>query len=139
MCWLLLFRGGLAAVPRLAVVVRDLLVQQLQALPLSGKVPPDLLAVSPEQLDPLLVAGAGPDQLGIAPHVPHRHPGSAQLGQKRQPVQIAVAEPAPAIAAPVDRIEQANTLIPAQGVLGQAALLGSLTDGPGRHGTEPTS
>jgi hypothetical protein len=98
--------------------VTDLRVEQLQALPLGGEGTADLFAVPLEQLNPFRFARARPDQLGVALHVPHRHPGGAQLGQRRQPVQVAVAVPAPAVAAALDGAEQADPLVPAQRVLG---------------------
>ena len=122
-----------------ARVVADLRVEQLQALPLAGEGPAHLLAVPLQQLDAFRLAGARPDQLGVPLHVPHRHPGRAQLGQQRQPVQVAVAEPAAAVPAPLDGPEQADPLVPAQGVLGKTALGGGLADAPGRHVFEPMS
>jgi len=47
-----------------------------------------------QQFDAFGLAGAGPDQLGVPLHITDRHPGGTQLGQQRQPVQVAVAEPA---------------------------------------------
>src|ERR1035438_313602 len=129
-CW----RRGQAA-----AVVADLRVEQLEALPLSGQRPAHLLAVLFQQLEAFGLARARPDQLGVPLHVPHRHPGGAQLGQQRQPVQVALAEPPPAVPAPRDGPEQADPLVPAQGVLGQATLFRGFADAPGRHETEPTS
>src|SRR6266568_6212728 len=120
-------------------VVADLRVEALQALPLAGEGPAHLLAVPLQQLEAFRLAGARPDQLGVPLHVPDRHPGRAQLGQQRQPLQVAVAEPAAAVPAPVDAPEQADPLVPAEGVLGKAALGGGLAGAPGRHVCEPMS
>src|ERR1700722_3450603 len=114
-------------------VKADLRAEQFQALPLGSEGLPPFFAVPLEQLDAFGLARARPDELGVALHIPHRHPGGAQLGQQRQPVQVAVAVPAPAVAAALDRGEQADALVPAQGVLGQAAFLGRFAYGPGRH------
>jgi hypothetical protein len=45
-----------------------------------------------------------------------------QLDQQRQPVQVGVAVPAPAVTAALDGREQADPLVPAQGVRGKPAL-----------------
>src|SRR5690349_2800605 len=63
------------------LVVADLRVEQLQALPLAGDGSPHLFAVPLEQFEAFGLAGARPDQLGVALHVPRRHAGGAQLGQ----------------------------------------------------------
>src|SRR5882724_12301374 len=117
-------------------VVADLRVEQLQALPLAGEGPAHLLAVLLQQFDALRLTRARPDQLGVPLHVTDRHPGRAQLGDQRQPLQVALAEPAAAVAAPLDGREQADPLIPAQCVLGKTALGGGFADGPGRHAIE---
>src|SRR5512142_2216983 len=121
------------------LVVVDLRVEQLQALPLAGEGPAHLLTVLFQQLDAFRLARARPDQLGVPLHVTDRHPGRAQLGDQRQPLQVALAEPAAAVAAPLDAREQADPLVPAQRVLGKAALGGGLADAPGRHALERTS
>src|ERR1700678_1292997 len=110
--------GGFLARGQAAAVVAYLHVEQLQALPLGGEGPPHLLAVPFEQLDAFGFACARSDQLGVPLHIPYRHPGGAQLGQHREPVQVAVAEPAPPVPAALDGPEQADPLVPAQGVLG---------------------
>src|ERR1035437_8405934 len=112
-CW----RHGQAA-----AVVADLRVEQLEALPLSGQRPAHLYGMLFQQLDAFGLARARPDQLGVPLHVAHRHPGGAQLGQERQPVQVTPAHPRPADTAPRDGPEQANPPVPTQGVLGKAAL-----------------
>src|ERR1700685_2320966 len=84
------FGSGFALRLQAACVVGDLHVEQLQAFALAGDRPPDLLAVPLEQLEAFGLAGARPDQLGVALHVPHRHPSGAQLGYRRQPVQVTV-------------------------------------------------
>src|SRR5580698_1368806 len=122
-----------------ASVVADLRVEQLEALPLSGQGPSHLLAVLFQQLDALGLAGTRPDQLGVPLHVPHRHPSGAQLGQQRQPVQVGVTEPPSAVAASLDGREQADPLVPAQGVRGEPALFCRFADAPGRHRFEPMS
>src|SRR5690242_3948851 len=120
-------------------VVVDLRVKQLQALPLAGEGPAHLLAVLLQQLDAFRLARARPDQLGVPLHVTDRHPGRAQLGDQRQPLQVALAEPAAPVAAPFDVRQQADPLVPAQRVLGKTALGGGFADAPGRHVNEPTS
>jgi hypothetical protein len=122
-----------------ARVVGDLGVEQLQALALGGQGAPHLLAVLLEQLKAFGLARARPDQLGVPLHVADRHPGGAQLGQQRQPLQVALVVPAAPVAAARHAVEQPDALVPAQRVRGQAALGGGLADGPGRHLVEPTS
>src|SRR4029077_13387562 len=120
-------------------VVADLRVEQLQAFALAGKGPAHLLAVLFQQLDAFGLTRARPDQLGVALHIADRHPGRAQLGQQGQPLQVALAEPAAAVPAPLDVREQADPLVPAQGVLGKTALGGGFADAPGRHEYERMS
>src|ERR671935_246265 len=105
-----------------ALVAADLRIEQLQRFLLPSQGAPHLLAVPLEQLEAFGVADARPDQAGVALHVAHWHPGRAQLGQQRQPVQVGLAEPAPPVPAPLDVREQADPLIPAQRVLGKTAL-----------------
>src|SRR5690242_1820830 len=120
-------------------VVVDLGVEQLQALPLAGEGPAHLLTVLLQQLKAFRLTRARPDQLGVPLHVTDRHTGRAQPGDQRQPVQVALAEPAAAVAAPFDVRQQADPLVPAQRVLGKTALGGGFADAPGRHVNEPTS
>jgi hypothetical protein len=116
-----------------ALVETDLAVEQPKAfLPLC-QVRRDELAVLLQQIQPLLLAGAGPDQPGVALHVTDVHPGGPQLAQQHQPVEIAVAEPPPPVAPPLDVAEQANPLIPAQRVLRKPGLLRGLPNGPAHH------
>ena len=100
---------------------------------------PHLLAVTLEQFQALVLASAGPHQLRVPLHVTDRHAGLAELGDEGEPVKVRVSEPAVSVAAPGDRADEADALVPAQRVRRQAALLRGLPDAPGRHGTEPMS
>ncbi len=60
--YLLLFRAGWRRLGQAASVVGDLRVEQLEAFPLAGDGPPDLLAVPLEQADALVPSQGVPGQ-----------------------------------------------------------------------------
>src|ERR1700722_18556838 len=117
----------------------DLRVEQLEAFSLGCQRSAHLLAVTPQELEALGLAAAGPHQPRVALHVADGHAGLAKLGDEGEPAQIRVAEPASSVGVSCHRSEQADALVPAQRVLGQPAFLGRLADAPGRHPYEPKS
>src|SRR5271154_756333 len=64
----LLVTGSASSGPRFADPARvevDLRVEQLEAFPLGCQCPAPFLAVTPEKVEPLGLAGAGPNQLRV--------------------------------------------------------------------------
>ena len=74
--------------------------------------------------------GAVREQLEVAAHLRQRHSGGAQAGERPEPGDIdSGVAPVTARALAANGIEQPGALVVAQGVLAEAAQLGSLADG----------
>src|SRR3954447_13780141 len=114
----------------------DLGVEHVQALLLLDESGPDAVSMLGEQVEPLLLTAAGPDEFGVALHVLDAHPGRPQPGDQDDPVEVPGTEAAPAVRAALDAVEEADALVPAQRVLAEAALAGHLSGAPGRRAAD---
>src|SRR5205814_2357075 len=106
----------LARVDRVGVMA-DLQVNGVEVRRHRVELRADPLAVSSQKPEPLvLVAAAGPDQLGIAAHFPDRHARRPQFGDQLDPAQVALAVTTMARAGSVNPEHQPIALVVAQRV-----------------------
>src|SRR5690606_29304121 len=77
---------------------------------------------------------AGPGEFGEAEHLGDRHAGVAQAAEHAEPADVLLGEAALACGVAFDAFEQADLLVVAQGVEGEAGLLHDFGGGVNGHG-----